>query len=211
MTFIPLSQFSSGTASIESLFSELLRRCRQSSASPFVVAITGPDCAGKSTLTAAFGARLTASGADVCIVSIDDYLVPRVERGGRPSEGWSYYERGFDYRELRSRVHCEIRGAMTNRSSSTHVILVEGVFLLRRDLSDLWDYSIWIEIDEETSIRRAMERDKEIFGSEEAVRKVYLERCLPGQRWHSEVDSPRERVDATLDGECLRMNTDRLL
>ncbi len=203
MTFMSSPRFEGGTASIEPIFRELLSRCRLSSAPPLVVAITGADCAGKTTLAAEFETRLRASGVDVCIVSIDDYLIPKVERGGGPSEGWSYYERGFDYRALRSRVRREVRGAMTNKLSSTPVILVEGVFLLRRDLSDLWDYSIWIEINDETSVRRAMERDKEIFGSEEAVRNVYLERCLPGQRWHSEIDSPRDRADVTLDGQRL--------
>ena len=41
-----------------------------------------------------------------------------------------------------------------------------------------WDFTIWIEVDTSVIMDRALKRDKEYFGDEEAVRHVYENRCL---------------------------------
>ena len=168
-----------------------------------VVAISGPDCSGKSTLTKRLCAQLEVSGALVNLVSADDYLVPRAERGGDPSEGWSYYDRGFDYSQLRSRIKREAGALFETRSPSSKIVLAEGVFLLRRSMLDLWDYAIWMDIQDDTLLKRAIRRDKEVFGSEEAVQEVYLQRCIPAQRLHLAIDQPRNQADIILNERML--------
>ncbi len=190
--------------SVDQICRLLFRRSQSRPVRPLVVAITGLDCAGKTTLSSELKTRLEALGAIVQIISIDDYLIPRADRGGDPSEGWSYYDRGFDYPRLRSRVQREIGEVLDGVSLAPRIVVVEGVFLLRCDLSDLWDYSIWVDISEETCLKRAMERDQEIFGSREAVRNVYLQRCLPAQRLHFAIDKPRNRANLTIDGGVFR-------
>ena len=44
---------------------------------------------------------------------------------------------------------------------------------------------------------RALKRDKEYFGDEEAVRHVYENRCLPAQDYHIRRDLPRQNADIT--------------
>lgn len=168
-----------------------------------VVAVSGPDCAGKSTLTKRLCVQLKMSGALVVVVSADDYLVPRAERGGDPSEAWSYYDRGFEYSQIRSRIKREATTLLETRSHSSKIILAEGVFLLRRSMLDMWDYAIWMDIQDDTLLKRAIRRDKGVFGSEEAVQEVYLQRCIPAQRLHLAIDQPRNQADLILNERML--------
>ena len=44
---------------------------------------------------------------------------------------------------------------------------------------------------------RALKRDKEYFGDEGTVRRVYENRCLPAQDYHIHRDSPEQNADIT--------------
>jgi uridine kinase len=43
------------------------------------------------------------------------------------------------------------------------VLLFDGVFLLRPELNDLWDFRVFVEVDAEEALRRAVVRDEELF------------------------------------------------
>ena len=60
-----------------------------------------------------------------------------------------------------------------------------------------WDLTVWIEVDTSVIMDRALERDQEYFGDEEAVRHVYENRCLPAQDYHIRRDLPKQRADIT--------------
>jgi uridine kinase len=62
------------------------------------------------------------------------------------------------------------------------VLLFDGVFLLRPELRDHWDFSIFLRADFEVTVKRAEERDLELFGSISDVRSRYEDRYVPGQR-----------------------------
>src|SRR5262249_27908777 len=64
------------------------------------VGISGPDCAGKSTLAAELG--LLVDGA--LVVSGDEFTRPTRDRYGEPEEGLGYYRDSFDYGELFGRL-----------------------------------------------------------------------------------------------------------
>ncbi len=79
------------------------------------------------------------------------------------------------------------------------VLLLDGVFLLRPELEHLWDYRIFVQVDFEVALQRAMERDQRLFGDAEAVRRRYLQRYIPGQRFYIQRDRPQKRADAIVD------------
>jgi uridine kinase len=179
------------------ILSQVLSLSSESSASTFVVAITGPDCAGKSTAAKRLSKDLKARGYEVSILEVDSYIRPRRKRSGLPNEAENYYREGFDFDELL--LDLETLKSQSNRASShdKQIIIVEGVFLLKSDLKSNWDTSVWLEIPENEIVERGSHRDAEFFGSEQKAREIYLDRIIPAQRIHRQLDKPENNATVT--------------
>jgi uridine kinase len=81
------------------------------------------------------------------------------------------------------------------------VVIVDGVFLLRRDLRQYWDYSIWLQIDWDTMIERATKRDVAWVGSAEEVAERYREFWIPTHRFYETGDDPRGFATIIVDNQ----------
>jgi uridine kinase len=152
---------------------------------PARVAIDGVDAAGKTTLADELAGRLPAAER----LSADDFLRPAEERyrQGRESPV-GYYEDSFDHDLLRRAV-----------LASDGLLIVDGIFLLRPELNDLWDFRIFIDIGPDESIRRGVARD----GPE--TEELYRRRYVPGQRLYLDAVRPAELADVVLNpgpGTC---------
>ena len=167
------------------------------SGAPQLIALSGPDCAGKSTLAVDVREQLNRLGVDITLLSIDAFLIPRSLRTSNMSEPIGYFENAFDYAALVQTLET-VRSRSSSVCSNSHdIVLVEGVFLLRSELCHWWDFAIWIEVDTSVIMDRALKRDQGYFGDEEAVRHVYENRCLPAQDYHIRRDLPKQRADIT--------------
>lgn len=167
-----------------------------------LIALSGPDCAGKSTLAADIQEQLNLFNLSVRLLSIDTFLIPRHLRVPNSSEFIEYFENAFDYSALVKVLESTRRSSPTFSSNSPalkqpDILLVEGVFLLRRELYQWWNLTVWIEINTSVIINRAIKRDSEYFGDEKTVRRVYKTRCLPAQHYHMQRDLPRQVADIT--------------
>jgi uridine kinase len=179
-----------------------------------IVGISGIDCAGKSTLARSLALELCAAGEDAVLIGGDDFNRPRSERSIFPADEPDY---GFDYGQLigevlvparagrrvdaRLRVKDWDRDAWDERDfvvESGAIVLLEGVFLFTRAIVPLLDLKIWLEIGFEVALERALVRDADAMGGEDAVRERYATRYFPGQRLHLEGDEPREAADLVL-------------
>jgi uridine kinase len=157
------------------------------------VAIDGPDAAGKTTLAARL-AGLLASTQTVLRCSVDDFHHPpqiRHRQGSLSPAG--YYQDSFDYPAVRGRL-TEI-----DQSAEDAVLLFEGVFLLRPELRACWDFTVYLDISPDESLRRALIRDVELFGSPQVVRERYRQRYLPGQQLYREAAAPMRVADVVID------------
>jgi uridine kinase len=146
---------------------------------PARVAIDGVDAAGKTTLADELAGMLPAAGR----LSADAYLRPAEERylrGRESPEG--YYLDSFDHPRLREAV-----------SVSRGLVLVDGIFLFRSELDDLWDFRVFVRVELEEAIRRGVERD----GAESE--RLYRSRYVPGQRIYLDAVCPAERADVVID------------
>ena len=166
------------------------------------VALSGRDCTGKSTLAANVREQLSNLGLRVNLLSIDTFLIPRHLRAPKTSEFIDYFENAFDYDALVEILETIKGNTPSINSKGTvvkqkDVVLVEGVFLLRKELCQWWNLTVWIEIDTSVIMNRAIKRDKEYFGDEETVRRVYENRCLPAQDYHVQRDLPKQNADIT--------------
>jgi uridine kinase len=186
------------------------------------VALDGIDAAGKTTLADELAQRIEQRGRPVVRASIDGFHRPRAERyrrGADSPEG--YYEDSFDYAALREALLLPLgpdgsrryrRAAFDFRVDApvaaaeeyapvNAVLLFDGVFLLRPELNDLWDYRIFVDVDFAVALRRALVRDQTLFGAAEAVRERYERRYIPGQRLYLRTVRPRERADVVVEND----------
>lgn len=162
-----------------------------------LVAVSGRDCAGKSTLGIDVQEQLSRIGLTTTLLSIDAFLIPRHLRIRNTLEFIEYFENTFNYAVLVQTLETVRNSASLADSNSRDIVLVEGVFLLRTELYHWWDLTIWIEVDTSVIMNRAIRRDKQYFGDESPVRRVYENRCLPAQDYHILRDLPKQNADIT--------------
>jgi uridine kinase len=148
------------------------------------IAVDGIDCAGKTTLADRLAPLLGATR-----ISVDDYLRPaqdRYRRGAESPEG--YFLDSFDYDRFRRAV-----------LATDDTVVVDGVFLQRPELDDLWSLRIWIDIDFEQALERALARDAALMHD---VRGRYERRYWPGQQLYIDAVDPRAHADIVVDGKA---------
>ncbi len=181
---------------------------------PTCVAIDGIDAAGKTTLANEIAAVLNTSSRQIIRASIDGFHNPKhIRRRDDTAEG--YFRSSFNYQALRDQLLTPLgpngsrlfrRATFDFRTDAEVVserelaapdaiLLLDGVFLLRSELRTLWDLSIFVEADFETTVARAEVRDRELFGDATAVRQRYESRYIPGQRLYLEQEQPRRFAD----------------
>ena len=159
---------------------------------PVRVAIDGSDAAGKTTLADELASVLRRRGREVVRVSIDRFHRPRAERyrrGELSPEG--YYHDSFDYAALREAIR-------RTQSSQDSILLVGGIFLLRPELVDQWDLRIFVSVEPDEALRRALERDAALFGSREEAERRYRLRYQPGQRLYFAEACPLHAADVVV-------------
>jgi uridine kinase len=181
-----------------------------------LVAVDGPDAAGKTTMADALAPRLPGQ---VVRASIDGFHRPRehrLRRGSLSPEG--YYRDSFDYEGLRRLLlepfrsgHHEVVARTYDFRSETgtpptpvlveeHAILLfDGVFLLRPELRDQWDLSIYIHVEPDVTLARARERDRDLFGSEVEIELRYGQRYIPGQALYRHEADPMSAATVLVD------------
>ncbi len=187
---------------------------------PVRVAIDGPDAAGKTILADELAPLIERAGRPVVRASVDGFHRPRAQRLARgPELPEGYFYDSFDYpvlraalldplgpggsRRFRRRVF-DFRtdgpvAASTEAAPPNAVLVFDGVFLLRRELIDAWDFSVFVAVPFAETQRRAAVRDRALFGDEAAVLHRYAVRYLPGQRLYFDQARPMEKANALVD------------
>jgi len=187
---------------------------------PLRVGIDGVDAAGKTSLANELAEELTKLGQPVLRASIDGFHNPkgiRRQRGSLSPEG--YYYDSFNYNLLTTHLLQPLEPPGNRRirlsafdfkteqkttseeitASNEQILIFEGVFLFRPELIRYWDVKIFVEINFQTSLNRALERDLYLFGSKEEIEKRYNERYIPGQKIYFEAEHPQEKADIVID------------
>lgn len=183
-----------GAENLSKLLASELTQAQRGFRAPLLVALDGPDCAGKSTV----GRHLVAQLKDqhsVLLVHFDDYLNPK---GVREARG-EFSVDGFtnDFFDERALIRSVLEPAMREKQSQDAfhgVVVVEGLFLLRPPLRHYFDIAFRMEISEEQTLRRALARDVGVLGSEEWVKQHYLLQCIPAQRMYRQQVVGRDRT-----------------
>jgi len=191
---------------------------------PIRAAIDGIDGAGKTWLADELVEPLRALGRPVIRASIDGFHRPRSERyrrGEASPEG--YYRDSFDNAALTSALlkplgpngDRRFRSAIFDYRSDGSVsqcvrtadrravLLFDGVFLLRPELEQFWDFKVFVKTSFASALERVMIRDASMFGSRDAARDRYLTRYQPGQRLYLAESMPEQSADAVIINDDL--------
>jgi uridine kinase len=190
---------------------------------PVRVAIDGVDAAGKTMLANEMVIRLNDLGKKTIRSSIDFFHNPRVIRYKRGEHSpLGYYLDSFQYQtilndlliplgpggsllyrtkvydiKIERRIDSQIQVAQRDA-----ILLFDGIFLLRPELIKHWDFKIFVDVDFETSVQRALDRDtnpKVSKSDSDALRKRYYQRYIPGQRHYFMKANPKDNADIILD------------
>ena len=182
---------------------------------PVRVAIDGPDCAGQEAMAEELEPLLEKSGRQVIRATIDGFHRPKVERAAKGAESpEGYFHDSFQYPAMRSALldplgpggSLELRRAVFNfrtdgpvdspveTAAPDAILLFEGLFLLRTELRDCWDFGIFLEVSPAEVLRRGILRNTP-FQGEEKARRVFSVRYIPGQQLYFERDNPQAHAD----------------
>ena len=187
---------------------------------PTRVAIDGVDAAGKTMLADDLATALAKSGRHIIRASIDGFHNPasiRRQRGSLSPDG--YFYDSFNLNGLResllrplgpngsrafTRAIFDFRAdravdSPVELASDDDILILDGVFLLRNELRDDFDFSIFVRAGFDVTLARAEVRDIDLFGSVENIRQRYVERYIPGQRLYLESVRPETHASVVVD------------
>ncbi|MFG1951022.1 uridylate kinase [Micromonospora sp. NPDC048830] len=192
---------------------------RQRVPHPLRVAVDGLDAAGKTRLADELADRLGVHRG-VIRLSVDRFHRPaavRRRRGSLSAEGC--YLDSFDHDAIVGSVLRPLGpdgdgeylpGIYDHRADEPvppqrqqarkdSILLFDGVFLLRPELREFWDVTLYLHVEPEVALRRALVRDLDLFGSAAVVEQRYRGRYLPGQALYRAEARPIDRADIVLD------------
>lgn len=187
---------------------------------PLRVAIDGVDNAGKSKLAKELLFPLRKSKRQVISVSIDGFHHPkkfRYRRGEYSPEG--YYYDSFNLEAVVSNVLKPLSptGNRTFRrqifdytvdqvvdsawetAQDNAILLFDGVFLQRQELDPFWDIRIFIDIDQDVSLDRAIKRDMYYYHSVMVIEQKYHQRYFPAHKIYFDRCHPKQRADIIIE------------
>lgn len=186
---------------------------------PLLVGIDGIDASGKTTFAKQLSKQLRNIDRQIICASIDGFHNPqdiRYRQGANSSEG--YYLDSFDYIALlkyllepikkgERKVKTKIFDLENNKTIKGFektiepgcILIMEGIFLFRPELIKYWDIKIFLDITFETSLGRALNREKDIKKLGDQIKLKYSQRYIPGQKLYFKEAKPKERADIVIN------------
>jgi uridine kinase len=187
---------------------------------PVKVGIDGGGNAGKTTFADELNLHLTKLGRHVIRATIDGFHNPpevRRKQGSYSPKG--YFEDSYNYSLLKKylldplgpngnlRYKDSIYNFRINKPTNTRykiakknsILLFDGIFLYNNYLFSYWDYKIFIDASFDTTLKRAIIRDKDLFGGKENTIKLYKRRYIPGQKMYLSLHNPIKSSDIVLN------------
>ncbi|MCX7921192.1 MAG: uridine kinase [Clostridia bacterium] len=173
--------------------------------STLLVGIDGCGGSGKST----FAKKLADLSPAIMLVHMDDFYLP----SNLIIKGDAYTKpigADFDWPRLRDQlldpISAEKNGVYqrydwcTDTIAEWHlvptggIVLVEGVYSTRQELSHYYDFKVWVDCPSEIRLARGIQRDGE------ASRELWEKNWMVAENKYVEEHRPFERADLVIDG-----------
>jgi len=191
--------------------------------SPVLVAISGKDASGK-TIMADLIAKYIQKQTDrqVIRINVDDFMNERSVRyteaasAGegcykytfnfeafkkyaleplRPNGSYVYKNKVFDHATDKSML------AEDQKADSNAIVIIDGVFLFKKDLVDFWNLKILLETSDDVVIERGARRDETRIGNYDDARKKFIDRYIASQTIYYHEVSPDKLADIIINND----------
>ncbi|MES9666509.1 uridine kinase [Bacillus cereus] len=180
---------------------------------PTRVGVSGITASGKTTFANELAEEIKERGVPVTRASIDDFHNPRAVRYAQGKESArGYYEDAHDYTAFKERLlnplgpngnlHYETISHNLITDIPVHnkplvappnmVLIVDGTFLLKKEIEYLFDYKIFVDTDFEIAKKRGAKRETEAFGSYEKAEKMFINRYHAACKMYIDEHNPEE-------------------
>jgi uridine kinase len=189
-----------------------------------ILAVDGIDGAGKTVFADGLAAVFAEDGSAVFRASIDDFHRPRSERyarGRRSPEG--FYRDSYDYATFRRVLIDPFREGWQTAAATGFqlaafdlhrdapiesawvtaprdaVLIIDGIFLHRPELRNLWVWSVWLDVPVDVAYHRLALRD----GTDPDFQASSNARYREGQELYLREANPRAEASAIVDNTDL--------
>ncbi|MCE5172836.1 AAA family ATPase [Paenibacillus profundus] len=173
--------------------------------STLLIGIDGCGGSGKSTLAR----KLKEECSDVTIVHMDDFYLPSALIQNTPPTN-KPVGADFDWKRVLSQVlepisqdkegHYQRYDWETDSLAEWHtvpiggIVIIEGVYSIRKELANKYDFTIWVDCLREIRLARGVERDGE------AAHDMWEKNWMIAEDIYMEEHKPIERADLVVDG-----------
>jgi uridine kinase len=184
-----------------------------------LVGISGIDGSGKGYVTLQIEARLAQRSIAAANINVDGWLNLPDKRFNQSEPAKHFYENAIRFDAffdqlvlpLRNKRIVNLVADFTEETAKTYrkhtysftnvdVVLVEGIFLFKRDYRKLFDLAVWVDCSFWTALARALERKQEGLPPAATI-KAYETIYFPAQKIHLDIDKPRESADLIIDND----------
>ena len=188
-----------------------------------LIAISGIDSSGKGYVASRLSQHLISEGARVALIGIDGWLNLPSVRFSANDAGQHFYRNAFRFAEMFSQLvdplvskgSIDLLMDFTEETAHEYrkqrytfgdvdTILLEGIFLFRRDLRSRYDLRIWIDCSFETELQRAVGRAQEGLSPEDTA-AAFQTMYFPAQKVHFLEDNPRAYADLTFESDSVHL------
>ena len=202
------------TWNMENIFHKVMKQIDTNNIS--VVGIDGLGGAGKSTISEMFCKKFEDNNCHILLLHIDDFIHVREVRYNSAYPDWQCYydlQWRFDHflnviNEIKSSKKDYIDIDLYDKDNDAYfkqrfaiqyntIVIVEGVFLQRKEFNNIFDYMIYIDVPEKVRLQRVLKRDTYI-GDKQQITDKYENRYFPAERRYIEEYQPRNNADLLL-------------
>ncbi len=191
-----------------------------------VIALDGVDGAGKTVLADEL-AHLIAPVREVHRAGVDRFHHPRAVRYARGRTPETFYRDSYDYAALRRELLTPFRCGEPYRAAvhdverdqpmgeegqrpaagPAAVLLFDGIFLHRPELTDQWDASLWVEVPFSVSVPRGNARFGPVTAERADPDSAINARYVVAQRRYLAAVRPAEHATWILENTNLERPT----
>lgn len=185
-----------------------------------IIAIDGLGGAGKTTISQNLYESLKIKNYNVITLHIDDFIHPKAIRYNNNYEEWQcYFNLQWRYDYFLKEIITPIKNGQNfhknielyNKNNDIYylqetnipigsIVIVEGVFLQRKELNKIFDYIIYIDVSEEIRLNRVIKRDNYI-GNKQQIQDKYKNRYFPAEHKYFLEYTPNIKADYVIK-EC---------